>query len=90
MMNAPNGEMLKGDRMIRQDSFYRVGRHGILQLCVGLASTVVTAVFMTGCDQSDDASNTALANQVGVNLSEAAQRYANGCPRCESIPCTCE
>ena len=33
---------------------------------------------------------TSLANQVGVNLNEAAQRYADGCPRCESIPCTCE
>jgi NTP pyrophosphatase (non-canonical NTP hydrolase) len=32
---------------------------------------------------------TSLANQVGVNLDEAAQRYANGCPRCASIPCTC-
>jgi NTP pyrophosphatase (non-canonical NTP hydrolase) len=32
---------------------------------------------------------TSLANQVGVNLSEAAQRYANGCPRCGSIPCGC-
>jgi NTP pyrophosphatase (non-canonical NTP hydrolase) len=32
---------------------------------------------------------TSLANQVGVNLSEAAQRYANGCPRCTQIPCTC-
>lgn len=30
-----------------------------------------------------------LANQLGVNLNEAAQRYANGCPRCTSIPCTC-
>jgi NTP pyrophosphatase (non-canonical NTP hydrolase) len=30
-----------------------------------------------------------LANQLGVNLTEAAQRYANGCPRCTSIPCTC-
>jgi NTP pyrophosphatase (non-canonical NTP hydrolase) len=30
-----------------------------------------------------------LANQVGVNLSEAAQRYADGCPRCASIPCSC-
>jgi NTP pyrophosphatase (non-canonical NTP hydrolase) len=32
---------------------------------------------------------TSLANQVGVNLSEAAQRYANGCPRCSHIPCAC-
>ncbi len=32
---------------------------------------------------------TSLANQVGVNLSEAAQRYADGCPRCAAIPCTC-
>ena len=32
---------------------------------------------------------TSLANQLGVDLSEAAQRYADGCPRCGSIPCTC-
>ena len=32
---------------------------------------------------------TSLANQLGVDLSEAATRYANGCPRCASIPCTC-
>jgi NTP pyrophosphatase (non-canonical NTP hydrolase) len=32
---------------------------------------------------------TSLANQVGVDLDEAAQRYANGCPRCQSIPCVC-
>jgi NTP pyrophosphatase (non-canonical NTP hydrolase) len=32
---------------------------------------------------------TSLANQVGVDLDEAARRYANGCPRCASIPCTC-
>jgi NTP pyrophosphatase (non-canonical NTP hydrolase) len=32
---------------------------------------------------------TSLANQLGVNLSEAAQRYADGCPRCGSIPCSC-
>ncbi len=32
---------------------------------------------------------TSLANQVGVNLSEATQRYAAGCPRCGSIPCSC-
>jgi NTP pyrophosphatase (non-canonical NTP hydrolase) len=30
-----------------------------------------------------------LANQVGVDLSEAAQRYATGCPRCATCPCTC-
>ena len=30
-----------------------------------------------------------LANQVGVDLDEAAQRYAAGCPRCASIPCGC-
>ena len=32
---------------------------------------------------------TSLANQVGVNLSEAAKRYAKGCPRCAAIPCAC-
>jgi NTP pyrophosphatase (non-canonical NTP hydrolase) len=32
---------------------------------------------------------TSLANQLDVDLSEAAQRYAEGCPRCASIPCTC-
>jgi NTP pyrophosphatase (non-canonical NTP hydrolase) len=32
---------------------------------------------------------TSLANQVGVNLSEAAQRYADGCPRCGKVPCGC-
>lgn len=32
---------------------------------------------------------TSLANQVGVNLDEAAQRYANGCPRCAATPCQC-
>jgi NTP pyrophosphatase (non-canonical NTP hydrolase) len=30
-----------------------------------------------------------LANQVGVDLSVAVQRYAAGCPRCQTIPCTC-
>jgi len=30
-----------------------------------------------------------LANQMGVDLTEAVQRYAAGCPRCESLPCTC-
>jgi NTP pyrophosphatase (non-canonical NTP hydrolase) len=32
---------------------------------------------------------TSLANQLGVNLNEAAQRYANGCPRCAAMPCSC-
>jgi NTP pyrophosphatase (non-canonical NTP hydrolase) len=32
---------------------------------------------------------TSLANQLDVDLSEAAARYANGCPRCGAIPCTC-
>jgi NTP pyrophosphatase (non-canonical NTP hydrolase) len=32
---------------------------------------------------------TSLANQVGVDLDEAAARYAGGCPRCASIPCSC-
>ena len=32
---------------------------------------------------------TSLANQVGVDLDEAARRYADGCPRCASIPCAC-
>src|SRR5258706_4816065 len=27
-----------------------------------------------------------LANQLDVNLAEAAHRYANCCPRCQSIP----
>ena len=30
-----------------------------------------------------------LANQLGVDLAEAIERYANGCPRCASIPCRC-
>jgi NTP pyrophosphatase (non-canonical NTP hydrolase) len=32
---------------------------------------------------------TSLANQLGVDLDEAAQRYAGGCPRCGEIPCAC-
>jgi len=32
---------------------------------------------------------TSLANQLGVSLDEAAQRYAQGCPRCGNSPCTC-
>ncbi len=30
-----------------------------------------------------------LANQMGVNLSECIERYANGCPRCAALPCAC-
>jgi len=30
-----------------------------------------------------------LANQMGVDLTEAVQRYAAGCPRCAEIPCAC-
>ena len=30
-----------------------------------------------------------LANQMGIDLTEAVQRYAEGCPRCSSLPCSC-
>ena len=30
-----------------------------------------------------------LAAQSGVSLAEAAQRYADGCPRCGTSPCSC-
>jgi NTP pyrophosphatase (non-canonical NTP hydrolase) len=30
-----------------------------------------------------------LANQLGLSLSEAVSRYATGCPKCGSVPCTC-
>jgi NTP pyrophosphatase (non-canonical NTP hydrolase) len=30
-----------------------------------------------------------LADQLGLSLSDAAARYAQGCPRCGSIPCEC-
>ena len=30
-----------------------------------------------------------LADQAGVDLAEAAQRYAAGCPRCGQTPCSC-
>ena len=32
---------------------------------------------------------TSLANLTGVDLEEAAARYADGCPRCGSSPCAC-
>jgi NTP pyrophosphatase (non-canonical NTP hydrolase) len=31
-----------------------------------------------------------LADLVGVDLEEAAERYATGCPRCGSTPCRCD
>ena len=31
-----------------------------------------------------------LANQTGVDLERAASRYAGGCPKCGTAPCTCE
>jgi NTP pyrophosphatase (non-canonical NTP hydrolase) len=30
-----------------------------------------------------------LANQLGIDLDEAASRYAEGCPKCGAIPCSC-
>ena len=30
-----------------------------------------------------------LANQMGVDLTQAVARYATGCPRCGSLPCAC-
>ncbi|NND74249.1 MAG: pyrophosphohydrolase [Ilumatobacter sp.] len=30
-----------------------------------------------------------LANQQGIDLTEAVQRYAHGCPKCAALPCTC-
>lgn len=30
-----------------------------------------------------------LANQVGIDLDEAIQRYAEGCPRCRNETCRC-
>jgi NTP pyrophosphatase (non-canonical NTP hydrolase) len=30
-----------------------------------------------------------LANQLGIELDDAASRYAEGCPKCGSIPCGC-
>ena len=31
-----------------------------------------------------------LADQAGIDLAHAAQRYAEGCPRCGASPCACE
>lgn len=30
-----------------------------------------------------------LANQMGIDLARAVERYAGGCPRCSAIPCAC-
>jgi NTP pyrophosphatase (non-canonical NTP hydrolase) len=30
-----------------------------------------------------------LADQLGLSLSEAADRYRDGCPVCRSLPCVC-
>jgi len=30
-----------------------------------------------------------LANQMDIDLTESIQRYASGCPRCATKPCTC-
>jgi NTP pyrophosphatase (non-canonical NTP hydrolase) len=30
-----------------------------------------------------------LANQMGIDLTEAVARYAHGCPRCTAMPCAC-
>ncbi|MEX0847549.1 MAG: MazG nucleotide pyrophosphohydrolase domain-containing protein [Ilumatobacteraceae bacterium] len=30
-----------------------------------------------------------LANQMGIDLADAVERYADGCPRCHAIPCAC-
>jgi NTP pyrophosphatase (non-canonical NTP hydrolase) len=32
---------------------------------------------------------TSLADQLGLSLADAAQRYAGGCPRCHAVPCAC-
>ena len=30
-----------------------------------------------------------LADQLGLSLDDAAQRYADGCPACDATPCRC-
>lgn len=30
-----------------------------------------------------------LASQTGIDLAEAAERYAQGCPKCGATPCAC-
>jgi NTP pyrophosphatase (non-canonical NTP hydrolase) len=31
-----------------------------------------------------------LADLAGIDLADAAQRYADGCPRCHAAPCHCD
>ena len=30
-----------------------------------------------------------LADQLGLSLDDAVARYADGCPRCHALPCSC-
>jgi NTP pyrophosphatase (non-canonical NTP hydrolase) len=30
-----------------------------------------------------------LANQVGVDLTTVVDRFADGCPKCDALPCAC-
>ena len=30
-----------------------------------------------------------LANQLDINLEDAAERFSDGCPSCTSVPCIC-
>jgi len=32
---------------------------------------------------------TSLASQLGVDMEQAVQRYAGGCPKCRATPCAC-
>ncbi len=32
---------------------------------------------------------TSVADQTGIDLAEAAERYADGCPKCGRRPCAC-
>jgi NTP pyrophosphatase (non-canonical NTP hydrolase) len=30
-----------------------------------------------------------IANQLGLSMDDAVERYAAGCPKCSGVPCTC-
>ena len=30
-----------------------------------------------------------IANQLGLSMDEAVERYASGCPKCGGVPCAC-